>query len=378
MSVVEFRFSLEFLTPAFIGGAYPETNAEFSLKALKSTMRYWWRMAQDWANTSQMFEREKLVFGYTKRASPFRLRILDRSGLSIVRVPNSYLFFSCLGQGSKKEGREEWIHQGSSVKLSICFYTDDTTLISEAILSLWLAQTFGGLGSRSRRGGGSFVISVEQTQGDWNFVRELFNLTASQFANQLNDNTKNWYASLVNRNSPLAVALRTRDHFKKTRSFPSANDLLDRIGSTMRNYRAVFRSGGRAFKNDANDLHYFAISGRRTPYSGRDPLPKHAFGLPIIYNFRRRGGGGFESKYIEAVPKDFERRASPLFISVKRHARGNYYANLLLLWHNFLPNGKNILLNVRQRRSSGPPIKSTTVNPPANPDAIITFMRSVP
>jgi len=110
-----------------MGGAYPETRAEFSLKGLKGIMRYWWRMAQDWSNISQMFEREKFLFGYTERASPFSMSIIDRSHLTIDRYNNSYLpnaqnsgraylFFSCRSQGRNQVGRQEWIRPGSWVK----------------------------------------------------------------------------------------------------------------------------------------------------------------------------------------------------------------------------------------------------------------------
>ena len=47
MPPVKFEFELEFLAPAFIEGADSSTKADFSLKPLKSAMRYWWRQFQD-------------------------------------------------------------------------------------------------------------------------------------------------------------------------------------------------------------------------------------------------------------------------------------------------------------------------------------------
>ena len=390
MPIVTFKFKLKFLSPAFIGSAHPVRASEFRLQSLKGVMRYWWRMTQNWTNPNRLFEKERSLFGYTERASPFSMRIDERSNLQFEANRNAYLpdephsgraylFFSCRKQGRNQPGRKKWIKPGSFLTFSIRFFTGDEATIEEVIFSLWLAQTFGGLGARSRRAAGSFQITIDQIPAKLSDMSELFLLTASNLKEQvLSNNPTEWYMRLIHRDSPLAMAFNSSDHFKETGTHASADKLLDIIGNTMRNYRAVFGGGGAVFRSDARNLYSYAVSDRRTTYSGSDPLPKHAFGLPIIYNFRRRRGRGLEPYYIEAVPDGYERRASPLFISVKQNHNKEYYANLLLLWQEFLPVRTRIHLNVKRRGSSGPPVKSHTVQPPANEDPIVTFIRSVP
>jgi CRISPR type III-B/RAMP module RAMP protein Cmr1 len=106
MPTVEFEFELEFLTPAFIGGADPTQKADFTLKPLKSAMRYWWRQFQDIRNRPALFEKESRIFGSTKRCSPISLRLISKDGISCLNGAYqpigsglSYLFYSLRGCG---------------------------------------------------------------------------------------------------------------------------------------------------------------------------------------------------------------------------------------------------------------------------------------
>lgn len=407
MAPLKFEFELEFLTPAFLGGADPVKRADFNLQALKRAMRYWWRQTQIWGTSDArgLFAEEKKRFGTTDLPCPFSLQVIDRKCLKYKSdlkgflhedeknaTGPSYLFYSCKKRpGGRQEGRQAWIEAGSTVRFAATFF--HTALIPEVVYSLWLAQTFGGLGARSRRGAGSFRISLlngTQKVNDYS-IADLFipENTADELAKTLKDEASpgrpcTW-PSWVQKGSPLFNGLtRTKpNHFKKFGSEKDADAVLDQIGNKMREFRSVFGSGGSRFRNDAGKLHKFATSDSSTSYTGRDPLPKHAFGLPIIYNFRRRGGGGLESQYIEATPQNYgdfscNRRASPLFISVCRDVNLFYYANLLVVWEEFLPRGQQVILTVKDRYETDKgPLKTHTLSPPAHCTEIIKFFETL-
>lgn len=396
--MLKMELELRFLTPAFTGGADPRLQTEFAPKALKSAMRHWWRETQDWSDTRRLFAREEELFGHTERASPFFIHSLASHHLQIdcdsngylsnnPQAGRSYLFFSCRKQG-KSAGRTSWISPKSRVTVGLTFLRSEPDIVDPVLYSLWLAQSFGGLGARSRRGAGSFALDLVGCPAAFDYLQQLFAVEAREFIEHWLKPSPSPTGSLparffplINTASPLSGAWNAADHFKRTQSRATAEEVLDVIGEKMRSYRAVYGAGGTAFQVDARALHAYAVSEAKVTYRGRDPLPKHAFGLPVQYNFRRRAGKGFENQYIEASPQSHDRRASPLRISIKQEVSGQrrqYYANLLILWHHFLPARERISLSVRQRRHTGTPVKTHLTDPPRDPQAIIDFMRTVP
>jgi hypothetical protein len=132
-------------------------------------------------------------------------------------------------------------------------------------------------------------------------------------------------------------------------------------------------------------LHAAGSSG--TTYLGPDPIQKTAFGLPIICNFKRRNSIGrlirdskgrpiFEDWKITLKPVSHERRASPLFISVKRDRdTKKYYANLLILWGEFLPPGEKIAV-IKKDNAGGTRSLGNIAAPTSA--ALESFLRSLP
>lgn len=388
------EFELKFLTPTFIGGADPTQKAEFNLKALKGAMRYWWRQAQDWSDTQDLFQKESQIFGSTKNSATFSLHLTNETGLNYdssgqaYQPPNnsgrSYLFYSCVGRGGGQPGRTKWISEQSRIKFRLAFRLNDPLLLKETLLSLWLTQTFGGLGTRSRRGAGSFqlsLISATVTNDLQAEIQTLLGLEAVNLQQSLrSNNLRPPFFTLISSASPICLALMQPDRFKRSSSYSQTEGLLDCLGGIMKNYRSVFGDGGSSFQRDAQALHRFAVTSDTVPYSGRNSLPKHAFGLPIIYNFRRpRPERGLENENIEATPAEHERRASPLFISVKRDPSGSQvYANLLILWNQFLPPGESISLVVKNRHDKTVIKTKDALFPPANCQPLIEYLRRVP
>ena len=396
MPVTKFVFDLEFLTPAFIGGTNPSVQADFTMKPLKAALRYWWRQFQDNSNTADLFSNESKLFGNTDRASPFALCVVDDSDLKLdasgqpFHAPNgsgrAYLLYSCIGRGYRQPGRSRWITPGSVVSIEISFKNMDAQGIRAVLFSLWLAQTFRGLGTRSRRGAGSFQMSVARAEPVWrNESVNLFNLTAVNLIDRIRQ--PNWadapWIGLISPASPLYSALTTPDRLKVTSAtFQDTNSVLDHLGQLMTNRRSgrscwqYPQHGGTPVCSQARSLHR---AGNTGTYSGDNPIEKTAFGLPIVYNFKQRNGAGnliidsqhrpiFEDWQIIAQPTHYERRASPLFLSIKRRSMTppDFYANALILWNEFLPSGENITIEKRSKGGSSlpSPAFSHTFNQP--------------
>lgn len=402
--MIKITFDLEFLTPTFIGGTDPPNRTDFTLKPLKAALRYWWRQFQDNSDTTQLFKNESKLFGDTDRASPVALRLIDNSRLildtsgSPFQVSNqsgrAYLLYSCIGRGYRQPGRSKWITPGSVVSIEISFRNMDDSNIRAVLFSLWLTQTFGGLGTRSRRGAGSFQISLSPADPLWhNDTTNLFNLTAVNLIDQIlqtNWDSDPWFG-LILPASPLYSALITPNRLKVTStSFLDANSLMDQLGNAMKRQRSCWdhtRHG--AFCQQAQALHQ---AGNTGAYNGSDPIAKTAFGLPIVYNFKQRNDAGnliydaqhrpiFEDWQIIAQPTHYERRASPLFLSVKRRptALPEFYANILILWNGFLPPGETIQIEKKSKGNNPlpPPAFSHTFNQPTA-SALEDYVRSIP
>lgn len=406
MPVTKLIFDLEFLTPAFIGGTDPSVHADFTLKPLKAVLRYWWRQFQDNSDSAQLLKNESKLFGDTDRASPVALRLIDNSRLipdtsgSPFRAPNqsgrAYLLYSCIGRGYRQPGRSKWITPGSVVSIEISFRNMDDPDIRAVLFSLWLTQTFGGLGTRSRRGAGSFQLSLSQAEHErHNDTSNLFNLTAANLINQIRQT--NWaddfWISLISPASPLYSALTAPDRLKVTSTtFQDANSVLDHLGQLMKDRRSCWQypqHGGNPVRKQARSLHQAGNSGA---YVGSNRIEKTAFGLPIVYNFKQRNCVGnliydaqhrpiFEDWQIIAQPTHYERRASPLFLSVKRRptALPEFYANILILWNGFLPPGETIQIEKKSKSGNPlpPPAFSHTFNQPTA-SALEDYVRSIP
>lgn len=346
---VSIPFSGRFLPKNFeeIKNKYNELNFEENNNGNGKLIYRGFMQESDFDNLKKAFGRgnEGKITDLYKRSRRYVFDNDNESGLS-------YLFYP-FNQDRKEPF--SWLAERSWVKLKLEFVKNANE--QEVLLSLFLLSQFGGLGSRSRRGAGSIEIEVISDNC------ELFQLTEKDLQDYIVNEDKgeklkgNVYFSCVKANSMIYKALKNPDHFK-TNICPNEcwTGPLDYLGKQMRVYRAVYRGNGTSFRSDARDLHTYADSPT-VNYSGNNPLEKHAFGLPIIYKFSN------SNRYIEATTKnrDYERRASPLFLSVNRHKSNNkYYATLLLLWDKFLPDNETIMLTVKERNGQNTvPIKNT-------------------
>ena len=183
--------TLETVTPLFLGGAEPRGTPELRPPAFRGALRYWLRAAlggvigDDIENVRRL---EAAVFGSTDEkvdgASIVTVRLsphnLPPSQLYRRRPPVSvekegrtrrqptgrdYLYWSMGESGSVERNNYQSAKQfyvpGASFDLTLNLRPGAKEInqsFSQAVAALWLLIHFGGIGSRSRRTGGSLSV----------------------------------------------------------------------------------------------------------------------------------------------------------------------------------------------------------------------------
>lgn len=179
-AATELKFEVEFVTPCFLGGA--EGNAEIRTAPFKAGLRYWWRVLYgNRYKDTELKEVEDKLFGSTERVSAVRF--------SIEKVEN----FKTDKNGFPNGKRMPVLHSGRTMQINILDYLAYgkysyikgsgnvysnthlcpgikircTILLSAELNDVQKMQIkdalkavalFGGLGSKSRNGFGSFKI----------------------------------------------------------------------------------------------------------------------------------------------------------------------------------------------------------------------------
>lgn len=170
-------FECETITPMFLGGADGRTP-ELRPPSIKGLMRFWWRAMNGHLSLEELKEREAKIFGTSDEKigrSKFSIRVKPHKLNSskdklpphpvVVRTSrNSFkiniLEYLAYGTHEYKSGQgnifiRDYIRPKQ--KFSV-FITIPEHLKDEIIKILKRLSTFGGLGSRSRNGFGSFKI----------------------------------------------------------------------------------------------------------------------------------------------------------------------------------------------------------------------------
>ena len=175
----ELKFDVEFITPAFLGGA--AGNAEIRTAPFKNLIRRWWRIANGNLSPEELWKKESLLFGSTEKGvqgkSRVVLEICDDSRCNIVniadkpaiRFPDETIshpevsrpmgFETYLGMGPVfgKEYKKNYIRENSSVTFSLKMPKNQDEIFY-IIKTLTLIDFFGSVGSRSRNAWGSISV----------------------------------------------------------------------------------------------------------------------------------------------------------------------------------------------------------------------------
>jgi CRISPR-associated protein Cmr1 len=304
-------FELEFITPAFIGGA--DQQAELRSASFVGLLRWWWRALKGGCDIEKLKKEEIEIFGGDRRkASPVYLRVegdvskgrdlvaeyrlnwrfdRNRRALTGPHAGVGYLYYSMTALNKR-----EFIKAGSRLKL-ILIGEDES--LKHYTASLWALVFLGGVGSRSRRGGGNLaVIDCNLKDLGISFI------PTGNFDEWLKENLKRAKDSVGSSKLP-CDEYSNLSKFKlvlSPREFNTWVEALNDIGNKFMNFRIK------------NRQRVFDVT---------------AFGLPV-----RHSNGQFVK-----AEKGITRRASPVIIKVVKTSKGKYVWVVLWLSGKFLPNG---------------------------------------
>lgn len=175
-------FKIETITPMFLSGADQE-KVELRAPSIKGLIRYWWRALMADPNIDRLKKNESEISGSsdekTGGGSRFSIRVIsdphfetattsfpNRNNIHRIMVHSNrqnrdfsinileYLAYGPFDPSTKKI--RPYIASKSKFDLIIAF--TDVSIINDVLKTIYVFSLFGGIGSRSRNGFGSFRI----------------------------------------------------------------------------------------------------------------------------------------------------------------------------------------------------------------------------
>ena len=327
--VEKLSVAIELLTPTYIGGAkqYPEIRAP----SVKGLLRYWYR-----ALNPNYREDEMIIFGDTNTGiSSFKLQIQGASQnrtCYLGRKPQSSHSPECTRSFQRLYGlkyltfpfqRPKSAREAITPRQGIIFeHVFSSTILKShnwekirraLIASWWGLAVFGGIGARSRRGLGSFmIVNVECNWPEAEILSELkeqgsvadwarsFEKSLSKIQEYFTTNHTNDHLTISDGTQVCLIGDTENEEHK---GFDRWDDALDHFGKKLKEFR--------------DDLSYGE---------------KASFGLPIV-------GEGLEVR-----GKNHERGASPLLVRVVR-IDVKYYLLMTLTNSPVLPPNEILTIN---------------------------------
>lgn len=159
------------LTPLFIYGA--NNNLEIRSSSIKGLMRFWWRAANchRYNSISEMRKEEAKIFGRFYKEEGKDKNIKSKFTVLVEMIkekiaecnPNNnkseinekYLFYS----KASIPNNDKFYKPGTAFKISFIFKNKDKNIINEVLKTFKILMLFGGMGTRSRKGGGNFIVT---------------------------------------------------------------------------------------------------------------------------------------------------------------------------------------------------------------------------
>jgi CRISPR-associated protein Cmr1 len=245
-------FEVETITPMFLAGA-DQGKVELRVASIKGLLRFWWRALQAESDIEKLRNRESQIFGSsdekTGGGSSFAIRIIPNSDLKPTKnkfPTNSQYQISVEGKTFKINILEylaygtEYIqrqgnvftreHYPAKTKFDIAVSFTDEAWENEVLKTFYVWSIFGGIGSRSRNGFGSFdVLNKEKAFED---IKEVVSIKTPYIKGNIE--------KLVKKENIVSYSSFARGTklFKAKNSFDSGLDSLADVGKTYKNGRS--------------------------------------------------------------------------------------------------------------------------------------------
>ena len=324
-------FDLKFITPAFIGGAYQQ--AELRPASFVGLLRWWWRALKGECDIESLRKKEVEIFGGSfgeiKKASPVYLKVEGniRKGSNLINECRHNAGVGYLYHFVTVRGKREFIEPGSRLKLTLIGKDE---FLKHYIASLWALVFLGGVGARSRRGGGNLAVADYEPKDLVEDLKISFTPT---------DDFHGWLKENLKRAKELVGPPKTPcGKYGEYSTIPDPRNI---------DFNSVLILSQKEFNNwieALNDIGNEFMKFRKIKNERKDEQNKRneewvlkiaVFGLPL-----RHGKG--EAVKVEDTKEVITRRSSPVIIKVIKTPNGKYKWMALQLWGKFLPDGAKL------------------------------------
>jgi CRISPR-associated protein Cmr1 len=358
----ELSVHMKLVSPAFVGGA--DQRAELRVASIRGLLRYWWRAIQPPMSPAKLLDKETNLFGSTSAGQSKVLMRITEDGtkpLPAGMTVNNSIGYLGYGIAEYKRGKRrvetirDALDANSQFTLQLLFKKGAEKQKDGLLNALWCLTYLGGMGSRSRRGFGSMVVTgidgagfpaLPRSPEDLKEqIEEKFRSLRVSERDRLPDHTA------LSRESAVVVwPLRKK----------SWEQALREVGDRLNGFRSA-RSTDR-FHDDRDLIRDYAYGG-----TSPDRAPRRAaFGLPHNYFFKQT------RTQVNVNAAKHDRRASPLFIHLHELLGGELAAVLSLIPARFLPEGERVKIGPAGRRDP------QNVSPPPDFDPIRGFLSGLP
>ena len=305
-------FELEFITPAFIGGA--NQQAELRPASFVGLLRWWWRALKGECDIERLREEEVKIFGgiaknlrkeEIKMASPVYLRVEGniRKGSDLTNECRLNTGLGYLYHFVTFKGKREFIEPGSILELTLIGKDE---VLNHYIASLWALVFLGGVGARSRRGGGNLRV-VDYKPKDLVEDLKISFTPTGDFCE--------WFVKNLKEAKHLVG---------------SSKGSCDKY-SNLSNVKLVLsKTEFNTWFEALNDIGKEFMRFRRE--KKQSVFDTAVFGLPVMHS---------NGKFVEAE-RGIKRRSSPVIIKVVKTPEDKYKWMVLRLRGKFLPDGAKL------------------------------------
>lgn len=350
--MIEAKFRI--VTPLFMGGE-DQNKPELRVPGIKGALRFWWRaLAWNWCkgDLKSIRDLEGEIFGSTKDGQSRVIMDLCEANAE----STNEIFFKrrqglmYLGYGPIDKGKltRDYLKQPVDATLRIRIRPKDGKAPDESVIADQISKAliamgyFGGLGSRSRRGFGSFNLIELNVDG-----QTKFNCPTSK--DQLKEAIQEFIKDLDMYNGlPEYTAFSQKTEFYLFKDMSADPlDLLDGVGKAMIEYRLGVRRrrSGRTVVQTSGFENDTALSRNALNSQVNEHPRRLFFGLPHNYHFKN------SNRNLEIRGEKHDRRASPLLIHVQMVGK-EYAAVAALMPARFLPSGEKILMKATEEKNA--------------------------
>lgn len=246
-------FEVETITPMFLSGA-DQSKAELRAASIKGLLRFWWRALQAESNLDRLREKESKIFGSSDEksggGSSFAIRLCYNETLKPTKekFPSNHQHQVPVEGKTFKVNILEYLAYGTYeyVSKQVNVFTRDyypARTIFNVVLSfrdeecrngvlsaLYVWSIFGGIGSRSRNGFGSFDILNKE-----NVFEDIKNNVSIQYPYEKENVEK-----LIRQGGKISYCSFAQGTklFSTKKSFDSGLDSLADVGKTYKGGRS--------------------------------------------------------------------------------------------------------------------------------------------